>query len=186
MTPLKFDNKGIRATVIAQYLADAAKAIDGVVCFSCGNSAKALRHAGLDVLEIGRNGPLQPSEWWTPAQIARFFPTRFDATSGHLPAHLMAAIGAAYWRELGDLPKTAYAIPSGSGETIVCLGIAYPRHCFTAAYDDNQPWTEYDARAPLNSLVETLFAVSRTQGQPTGGHISGHIPMQSNREARIG
>lgn len=164
MQLLRFDNKGIRARVIAKHLREAGKFDNGVVCLTCGNAANALRNEGLQVVELGAQGALKPNRWLAPAEVARAFPTHFDATSGHLPVYLMAEIGKAYKKELGALPYMA-AVPSGSGETVVCLALAYPGNKFVAVYDNEDPACVYNDQAPLNGLVALLCA---------GVEVTGH------------
>lgn len=148
---LIFPNKRIRAGVIARYVK--AAGYRGVVAFSCGNATRELRRAGLWVLDISPNGDVAPtSKWWTPAEIHKAFPDLFDATSGHLPAHLMVEVAKAFKRYLGDLKKQTYKVPTGSGETITCLRWAYPDKTFIPVYNIGKG-TEYDSRASLNYVV---------------------------------
>lgn len=150
MERLIFPAKMLRAKVIKAHVQAAAYA--GVVVFTCGNAAQALRAEGLDVLEIGPQGALLPGRWWTPAEIHRIWPERFDATSGHLPAPLMAQIAQVLGGYLGNLRAAAYEVPTGSGETIVCLRWAYPSTRFVPVYGIGQG-TEYNVAAPLNYVV---------------------------------
>ena len=151
---LRFEAKRIRAEVIAQHLRGANMPAR-CVCFTCGNSARALREAGVFTIEVGSNGMVQPTQWMTPTEIAAMWPFTFDATSGHLPLWMMQRIGQAFAAELGPLPGEL-TIPSGSGETVVCLAMAYPGTRFTAAYDNTQAPTTFNSGAPLNELVELL------------------------------
>ncbi|MFB3917244.1 MAG: hypothetical protein ACE14M_10980 [Terriglobales bacterium] len=155
---LKFPNKKLRARVIADYVRTAG--YRGVVVFTCGNSAAALREQGLEVVEIGPRGDLQTGKWWKAAEIHRLHPELFDATSGHLPLVLMVEVAKAFRAHLGDLPAGHYAVPTGSGETIMCLRAAYPQPdiVFLAAYDNRRPETERDPMNPLNDFVDALFA----------------------------
>lgn len=149
---LRFEHKKIRANVIKEYLKD--KNYKGVVCFSCGNASRELKNVGLNVIDISPSGDLIANRWFTPYEIKNIFNNYFDATSGHLPIHLMELIGKAYKEHLGELPDINY-IPSGSGETIVCLKLAYPDKEFIAVYNlDNA--TEYNENAELNNLVKVL------------------------------
>lgn len=149
---LTFPNKRIRAGVIARYVHDAG--YRGVVAFSCGNATKELKAAGLWVLDLSPNGDLSPSgKWWTPAEIHFAFPDLFDATSGHLPAPLMAEISREFRLYLGDLPEAVYQVPTGSGETIICLRWAYKNRVFSPVYNQGIG-TEYSDQAPLNYVVE--------------------------------
>jgi hypothetical protein len=152
---LFFAAKAIRASAIHVYVRQAA--YQGVVCFSCGNASAALKATGLDVLEIGPKGPVQANSWWSPADIHRIFPTRFDATSGHLPMHLMHTIGGYFRAYLGDLPDDRpIIVPTGSGETLCCLAMAYPEVRFIARYDQSSTATSRHPKAPLNDLVYCL------------------------------
>lgn len=120
------------------------------------------------MIDVSPTGQLLPVGWWSPAEIRRIFDTSFDATSGHLPLSLMVDIAAAFHQYLGDLPKEEYVIPTGSGETIICLRIAYPKKRFIAVYNIGQG-TEYDARSPLTPVVAALFPVVI---HPKGGNTA--------------
>lgn len=148
---LRFPHKAIRAGCIKEYMKGR---YEKAVCFSCGNAARELQLAGVPTLHIGPKGILQPREWFTPKQIAQTFPDYFDATSGHLPIDLMITIGAAYKEHLKELPKRVY-VPSGSGETLVCLKLAYPETGFVAVYDLDEA-TAYSEECVLNGLVRLL------------------------------
>lgn len=153
MKTLSFGAKLIRAQVISEHVR--AAGISSVVCFTCGNAADALRSTGLEVVEIGPRGALVPGRWWCAAEIARVFPVHFDATSGHLPMPLMLEIAKAFRAQLGELrvEDGPYVVPTGSGETLVCLAFAYPGCSFIAQYDDANPATAYNPGAPLNDAV---------------------------------
>lgn len=126
-----------------------------MVCFSCGNASRALREAGLYVVDISPTGALEAKIWWTPEEIHQAFPDLFDATSGHLPVPILSRITKIFKEHLGQLPARHYDVPTGSGETITCLRIAFPRIRFTAVYNLNEA-TRYDKRAPMNQLVEIM------------------------------
>lgn len=149
---LRFPHKKIRAQVIKQYMQESG--YTKAVCFSCGNAADALIAEGVDTLHIGENGVLTPNKWFSPEEIANIWVGRFDATSGHLIHYLMEKIGKAYKEYLGTLPNIVY-VPSGSGETLVCLKMAYPEIDFVAVYGLDKA-TEYNENAPLNTLVRIL------------------------------
>lgn len=149
LTLLSFPHKKIRSQVIKEYI---KKDYKQVVCFSCGNAARALEEEGLNVIHIGTQGELTPNKWYTMQEIHNRFPTAFDATSGHLNMELMKKIGQKYKEYLGELDETMY-IPTGSGETLVCLKLAYPEQNFIAVYNLGVE-TEFNTHAPLNKLVE--------------------------------
>lgn len=149
---LKIENKKIRANVIKEYLKD--KKYDGVVCFSCGNATRELKKVGLNVIDISPNGDFIPNKWFTPSRVKQTFPTYFDATSGHLTIEVMQLIGEAFKKALGDIPQTNY-VATGSGETIVCLKLAYPNKDFIAVYNLNEA-TKYESEATLNTLVKII------------------------------
>ena len=156
MLLLKFNHKQIRSEVIKGYMA--LIGLDKAVCFSCGNASRALKEAGVVTLDISDSGDLVANRWFRPYEVAKTFGTYFDATSGHLPLHLMADIAQAFKKELGVLSESEYLIPTGSGETIICLQIAYPDIKFVAQYNMNKA-TEYSKDAPLNEVVASLFEV---------------------------
>lgn len=149
---LRFPHKKIRAEKIKQYMQQAG--YKKAVCFSCGNAARELLRAGVPTIHIGEKGILTPKVWFKQAEIHDTFPECFDATSGHLPMELMLRIGRAYREYLGDLDECVY-VPTGSGETLVCLKLAYPDTDFVAIYNIDEK-TEYSEDAPLNGLVKEL------------------------------
>ena len=151
------ERKIIRAKVIADYM-QAAK-YSAAVVFTCGNAADALRNAGVDVIEISERGDLRPGKWWRPEEIRRAWPHLFDATSGHLPAPLMVRIAKSIKEHLGILELGTYIVPTGSGETIICLRMAYPDIEFTPIYNMHNG-TRYELEAPLN------YWVDMTGGEP--------------------
>jgi hypothetical protein len=53
-----------------------------------------------------------------------------------------------------ELPDVVY-VPSGSGETLVCLKLAYPEKKFIAVYNLDAA-TEYSPRCPLNDFVKVM------------------------------
>lgn len=160
MTRLQIDAKAIRARLIAQHLQRAGRMHQGVVCFTCGNAAAALRAQGLHVVEIGPAGDLMPTRWWQPAEIARAFPTHFDATSGHLPWPLIDQLAREMEAYIGQLSGQV-VVPSGSGETAVAVALAFPDVRVIAEYNNAHPATSYSCAAPMNALVERLCTVRR-------------------------
>lgn len=154
---LEVPAKQVRASLILDHLSAAGLPLR-VLCLTCGNAAAALRSYGLQVVEVGPRGLLQPSRWLEPAEIAAMWPGLFDATSGHLPVGMMHQLGLRLRQQLGDdLPSLR--VPSGSGETAVALSLAYPHLRFTAVYDSSKPATCWNAKAPLNPLVAALCDV---------------------------
>ena len=153
MKTLEFlERKKIRADVIATYIKNTG--IRGVVCFSCGNASAALKNIpGLYVVDISKTGDLKPNRWWSCEEIRKCWPDLFDATSGHLPLWMMARIAESYYKFIGHLPSNKYLIPTGSGETIICLRLAYPNIEFNPIYNIGCG-TEYNENAPLNKAVE--------------------------------
>ena len=152
MNYLRFPHKAIRAEVIKKYMKKWN--YDKAVCFSCGNASARLKEAGVNTLAIATNGELTPNKWFEQAEIAKTFPGYFDATSGNLPIELMNALAKTYKDYLGELASPVY-VPTGSGETLVCLKMAYPEIDFIAVYNLDSA-TEYSESAPLNSLVKAL------------------------------
>ena len=151
-------NKKIRSEVIFKYCKEAH--IKGVVCFSCGNASAALHKIGLDTVDISPSGSLIPNKWWTPEEIKKTWPDRFDATSGHLPLFLMLRIAEEYKMYLNSLEKTmtikkSVDIPTGSGESFVCISLAFPHIKFNAVYNMGMG-TNYEKDSPLNDLIQNM------------------------------
>jgi hypothetical protein len=140
-----------RAEVIRDHLHEME--VNRCVCFTSGTAAECLKRQGLQVIAVGDQQPLNTAKWWTFTDIAFTFGV-FDATAGHLPIPLMAEIAARLKKQLKTLPKHV-TLATGSGETLVCLKMAFPNTKFTAVYNLDGH-TEYSANAPLNSLVELL------------------------------
>mgnify|MGYP001585153445 FL=1 len=70
----------------------------------------------------------------------------------------MVKIAEAYKRWLGYIPPgVPQVIPTGSGETILCLQIAYPSCSFVAEYDSRSLSTTFSESAPLNKWVAASF-----------------------------
>lgn len=173
---VKFPHKWLRSKVIDQYVKHAG--YKGTVIFSCGNAAANLRTVmqgsvpGTQhvtnkpmIVEVGPKGDLSTSKWWTPEGIHQVWPDLFDATPGHLPMPLMARIAEEFKdylshdSQLKINDQNEYLVPTGSGETIICLRLAFPNAKFTAIYDNNELATSYEPEAPLASAVEALFPV---------------------------
>lgn len=147
--------KRLRSLVIREYMEKAG--YETAVVFTCGNAAQALRSVGVDVLEIGAYGRLLPLDWWLPEDIRKAFPTFFDATAGHLPVPLMVRMARYYAGQLGDLDTgRTYQVPTGSGETIMCLQWAYPECRFQPLYNQADSATVYEKDAPLNYPLRSL------------------------------
>lgn len=51
-----------------------------------------------------------------------------------------------------------YYVPTGSGETIICLSLAFPHIEFVAVYNFSEG-SAYDEQAPLNEWVESKFKI---------------------------
>ena len=153
--------KTLRSKIIAAYVQRGG--YRGAVIFSCGNAASALKAELPDVLAIAPGYDLRAERWWTPDEIARVWPDRFDATSGHLPLHLMVQLSEVLADVLGPLTAGTYYVPTGSGETVLCLRWAYPATQFVAVYDDRNPATAFDKQAPLAWLVAHTGPVMHTK-----------------------
>ena len=151
---LTIPHKRIRSLIIKEYLSK--HSYKGCVCFSCGNASDALKKVGINTIAIADNGDFIANRWFTPGEVYEIFTNYFDATSGHLPIELMNQIALYYREHLKDLPEINY-IPSGSGETLVCLKIAFPNKKFIAVYNLDKT-TEYDSECILNDLVKALAA----------------------------
>lgn len=154
-TVLRFPAKAIRARVIDEYVQ--AAGYRGCVCFSSGNASAALRGRGLYVVDVSPNGKLEATQWWQPEEIRKAWPDLFDATAGHLPAYLMVRLAKAYREHLG-VPlsiEPPYYVPTGSGETLMCLRWAYPGVVFYP-YRDGTIATRRHMQAPLLGVAGAL------------------------------
>lgn len=140
----------MRALVIKEHLLGTK--YKGVVLFTSGEAGRALS----DVLKGTKYKVIIPrtKKWHTPKDIALKWPNYFDATSGHLPLWLMVKI-ANVFRQM-HLSKPCYVVPTGSGECIICLKLAYPQKEFVAVYNLGKP-TKFEPNAPLNDIIKDFF-----------------------------
>jgi len=154
------DDKGmvekfIRAKVIHEYMREAG--YTKCVCFTCGNAAIALRAEGIHVLEVGPHGFLDVHKWFTPAEIHRIWPDYFDATPGHLPAHLMVKIAMKLreiWKDEAVVEMGIdWRVMTGSGETIVCARWAFPNNRIIVG-SDGTPATERYYQSALEQIID--------------------------------
>lgn len=148
----RFPAKRLRAVAIKRFMEQAGKS--RAVCFSCGNASRALKEAGVETLDISKSGDLEARRWFTMAEIRKAFPNHFDATSGHIPIDCMAEVAREFRGHLQCLPELIY-LPTGSGETLVELKLAFPTAKIIAVYDLDEA-TAYEEGAPLNGLVKAL------------------------------
>lgn len=158
LTPiLEFPHKALRSEVICNYVRQSA--YDGVVVITCGNAGKALKVEG-EKQGVGVTVLEQPKEWYSHERISKEFPNFFDATSGHLPMWLMQRIAdkfRAYFKSEGMFfEDNFYFVPTGSGETIITLRLAFPETNFIALYNYSRG-SQFEEKAPLNNAVEIMF-----------------------------
>ena len=145
--------KKIRAEVIKEYLNRIGT--NECICFTCGNASKYLREAGLDVISIGEKEELKSNRWFEYEEIINIFKV-FNATSGYLNIVLLNRIALKMREMLGELIDDNYFVPTGSGETILTLIIAYPEKRFYPLRLGT-PETKYDEENPLNKLLEAIL-----------------------------
>ena len=146
--------KRIRAQVIKEHME--RHGIKHAVCFSCGNSSSELKRIGVPLLDISPQGDMRANRWFTQEDIRELFPEAFDATSGHLPIDMLNQIAARIRQSVSIEQATGcYEVPTGSGETIVVLSLAFPTIQFKPIYNENDS-TRYEEQAPLNLLVEAV------------------------------
>ena len=149
----RFNNKELRSIVIRAYMQ--RHGFDKAVCFSCGNASRQLKAAGVKTLDISQTVDMQANRWFTIGEIKAAFPDYFDATSGHLPMDCMQDIADEFYFHLHKSMPGSILLPTGSGETLVCLKMAFPKTIITAVYNMDAA-TQYEEDAPLNSLVGLL------------------------------
>lgn len=150
--------KHIRAMVIGRYMR--ANGFRLCVCFSCGNASRILKEHGVPCVAVAPDGDLLAGRWWTMAEIRNTFPTAFDATSGQLPADVMLQIAQEFRKEFAAdfvADDRSYVIPTGSGETVICLKLAFPTKTFIAQWRKGDPTCEYDPAAPLTPFVRAFI-----------------------------
>ena len=144
------ERKVLRASLIRDFVLGAG--LRRVVCFSCGNASAALLDAfagtAVEVLPVTPDGPLAPVDWFEPEAVRRWFPGCFDATSGHLPAPLILAIAERLALDYYLRDGETYEVPTGSGETLLALRMAWPTVRFVASFGSDAA-TRYDPRCPL-------------------------------------
>lgn len=150
--------KAIRAEVIKNHMHE--NGYKRCVCFSCGNATRMLKAAGVDCVAVAPNGDLNACRWWSMEEIKQVFNGCFDATSGHLSTEVMQKLAKAYKGAFAPCFKAGatYEIPTGSGETILCLKLAFPNTNFIACWDNNQPACAYESAAPLVPVIKALFS----------------------------
>ena len=152
---LQLDAKATRARLIAEHLGHPAE--PRVVCFTSGNAGEQLRQLELQPVCVGPAEMLSTCHWWTPAEVRAAWPGHFDATSGHLPMHLMVQLGQELRHQLGELPPAA-AVLTGSGETILALSWACPGTELVAVVNADEH-TLHHAQMPLASSVAAACEV---------------------------
>jgi len=144
--------KKIRAEVIKQYLN--ALGTSKCVCFTCGNAGMFLKEVGLDVITVGDNELLKPVRWFSLEEIENTFKC-FNATSGYLNMVLIDRIAKKMRETIGNLEHEHYFVPTGSGETLLVLTLAYPDKFFFPLREGT-PETQFDEGNPLNSFIEAI------------------------------
>ena len=150
--------KALRAAAIKKYMEQ--NGFKQCVCFSCGNSSRALLEAGVKCVDISPKGDLIPSsKWWSKSEIKNAFASCFDATSGHLPIELLTSIAQIFSQNFTKKfeQNFIYEIPTGSGETIFCLKIAFPLVDFVAVYSEKDKSCTYNPKAPLTPIIKAFF-----------------------------
>lgn len=171
---LRFPNKVLRTGPIVQHVLNGG--YPGAFIFTCGNAGKplekALKAVGKRYWEFGVNGNMTPNRWHTPDEIHALAPDMFDATSGHLAVPLLYRIAREFYDYFGQpvngghlKDDVNYIVPSGSGETILCLRMVYPHARLLAAYDNTKPETTRDTEnVAMNALIDALFPVQFWNG----------------------
>jgi len=149
--------KKIRAFIIKSHLDKLG--LDTCVCFTSGNATRFLRRAGLKVVSIGNKEDLSSNKWFSYTDIQKSFNGLFDATSGHLPLPFLNEISSRLKKEYAGFfnKDKIYPIKIGSGETILCLKLAFPEISFEPIRIKGYAPTKFDKEAPLNDLIQVIF-----------------------------
>ena len=149
--------KEIRSSVIHQYMQQ--NGYNYCVCFSCGNATKALIKEGVSCISIAPDGDLTANRWWSIAEVRKVFANAFDATSGHLSIDVMQAISKKYREAFSDIcvAGNEYVIPTGSGETVFCLSMAFPDIKFVAQWQKGEPSCEMYEDAPMTQIIKSFI-----------------------------
>jgi hypothetical protein len=145
-----------RSEIIVKHM-QAANCYRGAVIFSCGNASNELKRVLLKpIITIAPGGDLQSCKWWTSEEIKSAWPEYFDATSGHLPFPLMARLAEKLKAELHGFVSLnhneCFNVPTGSGETILCLRLAFPDKVFIPI-TDGTPATKYNHESVVARIV---------------------------------
>ncbi len=151
-------NKKDRAAVVVDYAR--THFYEGIVVFSIGDPndlQRSILRSSLNLISVSPGGDLQSAnKWWSQEEIRTSWPNYFDATSGHLPVFLLNQIVVRIRSKfLGIDESKEYFIPTGSGETFVCMALAFPRVTFRAVYNIDR-YTQWNPNAPLNDWVSAL------------------------------
>ncbi len=161
--PIKNDwiiatNKKERSSIVIDYAK--THLYEGIVVFSIGNPedlTRSILRSSLNLISVSPGGDLQSAnKWWSQEEIRTSWPNYFDATSGHLPLFLLNKIVIKIRSKfLGIREDVEYFVPTGSGETFVCMAMAFPTISFKAVYNIDR-YTQWNPNAPLNDLVNAL------------------------------
>lgn len=149
--------KQIRACVIHEYMLQ--NGYDHCVCFSCGNATRALKAEGVSCISISPDGDLTANRWWSISEVRKAFANAFDATSGHLPIDVLIAIAKKYREAFSDVfvKGKEYVIPTGSGETVFCLSMAFKDIKFIAQWRKDDPSCEMSVEAPMTEIIKSFI-----------------------------
>lgn len=160
MKTIKLNHKKIRAEVIAEYLKG-----DLAVCLSCGNAARELKAAGVNLIPIDGQ-TLEAKRYITPEEIRRMFPTAFDATSGSLPPFLMERIADRIEGEIGrKIRNKELIVPIGSGELIAALLQFHNKHDIIGIYSNEYDPTDQRIPSPLTKTIRNIVPIYRVAGE---------------------
>lgn len=109
---------------------------------------------GVKTLDISKSGDFEALRWFKQYEIKDMFPNYFDATSGHIPIECMKLVANTFKEYLHDIPEEIL-LPTGSGETLIELKMAFPQCKITAVYNLDEA-TQFDEGCVLNDLVQIL------------------------------
>ena len=168
MERINIPMKLLRAQVISDYLEGKQ-----CFCFSCGNSSRALRMVGVDVIGISPYDKINTNTYISPKQAQAMFKC-FNATSGSLPLFLIEDIADKLQEylphEMFTDTKPIY-VPVGSGETLFTFSHIFPIKRLIGVVDKSDPATSFNPKfSTLHDFISTNYKIIVKKDMPLSGY----------------